>query len=413
MQLWIINHNAVPPSLGSQFRHFYFAKYLEKKEINIKILTSSAIHNSDVNMVQNRQKFVEKSYDKVSYIFIKTDNYKGNGIRRIYNLIQFPIKIWPICNYFIKDKPDIIYTSSPNILAAFSALIFAKKHHIKSILEIRDLWPESIIEYLNWSPHNPIIKILYRMEHWMYKTADRLIFTFEGGEQYIRDKGWKDINFNKISHLNNGVDYNEYLYNKENFCLSDADLINPDTFKIIYTGAIRKANNIQQIVDCAKYLLPYKNIKFLIYGSGNELDNLMDYCEKQGITNVSFKGRVDKKYIPFILSKSNLNLINYQQTNMFRYGGSQNKLFDYLASGKPIISNVHQNYCLINRYHCGVSEALTDAISYAEAILSIYNCSEDEYLSMCQNSYQTAMLYDYKKLSEKLFKIINDLNEEI
>lgn len=408
-KIWIVNHNAVPPELGTQTRHFYFARYLIPLNYKIKIFASGAIHNTDINIVKKKQLFEEKIIDGVPFVFIKANNYKGNGLKRIRNLLLLPIRLWKVCQQFSNEKPDVIYASSPNILAAFSALIFAKKNHIKSILEIRDLWPESIIAYMHWSPKNPIIHTLYILEHWMYKHADKLIFTFEGGKQYIIDKGWNDVNLNKIEHLNNGVDYNEYKFNMVHYHLDDLELNDLNYFKIIYTGSVRTANNVRQIIDCAKQLLSYKDIKFIIYGTGNELENLINYCKKNNITNVSFKGWVDKKYIPYILSKSSLNLINYQQTNMFRYGGSQNKLFEYLASGKPIISNVQQNYCLISRHHCGISKALPDADSYAEAVLDIYRRNEAEYKEMCENAQNLATLYDYKKLSEELINIISDV----
>ena len=55
--------------------------------------------------------------------------------------------------------------------------------------------------------------------------------------------------------------------------------------------------------------------------------------KKENLKNVKFKGKVEKKYIPYILSKSNLNILNYKQADTWKYGGSQNKQFEYLASG--------------------------------------------------------------------------------
>ena len=81
------------------------------------------------------------------------------------------------------------------------------------------------------------------------------------------------------------------------------------------------------------------NIKFIIYGDGPRKEPLEQLALKLRLDNVVFKGRVEKKYIPFILSKSNLNLISGISGNIGAYGVSWNKLFEYMASGKPICAN--------------------------------------------------------------------------
>ena len=74
----------------------------------------------------------------------------------------------------------------------------------------------------------------------------------------------------------------------------------------------------------------------------------MIICKKETISNVIFKEKwVNPKYIPYILSKSNLNILNYIPNYIWKYGAIQNKLFQYLASGKPILSNLKMGYCLI------------------------------------------------------------------
>lgn len=405
MNIWIINHNAIPPNLGSQNRHYYFSKYLSQKGHSVKIITASTIHNSSINMINTNDLYAEKIIEGVPYTFVKVNNYHGNGIDRIYNLLEFSVKIWNVCKHF--NKPDVIYTSSPDIFAAFSSLLWAQKTRIRCIVEIRDLWPESIVAYARYSPSNLIIKILYLIERWIYRNADQLVFTMEGGKQYILDKQWESIvSLNKIYNINNGIDIEEFDNNLKSYILQDSDLDDKQTYKIVYTGSIRKANNIQQIIDCAALLDKKYNIVFLIYGVGVEQKKLIQYCKKKKISNVYFKGKVEKKYIPYILSKADLNLVNYMQTDMFRYGGSQNKLFEYLASGKPVISNVRQGYCLINRFQCGISKALSTPEEYASAILQIYNLPKEQYKKICANARKTAIMYDYQTLTNSLENIL-------
>lgn len=413
MNIWIVNHYAIPPSMGGLVRHYYFSKYLQKKGHNVKIFTSSKIHNTDINMIQDKSLYKEQLMDGVEYTFVRSRDYKGNGLDRIWNMIDLPFKMWKSMKVFYKQKkPDVIYTSSPDLFVAFFALLFGKKYKVPVVVEVRDLWPESIVEYNGMSRKNPIIQILYQLEKWIYKRADQLIFTMEGGKDYIKDKKWdKFIDLRKVNHVNNGVDLKEYRESIEKYQLDDTDLADRSTFKVIYVGSIRKANNVQNLVEVAEELQKQKEdkVKVLIYGDGTDRKELEKLSEKSKLKNIVFKGKVAKIYIPYILSKSNLNILNYQRANTWKYGGSQNKQFEYLASGRPICSNVKMGYSIIRKNKCGVEEDIETIQRYVDIIREYKNMSQKEYEAQCQRARAAAQGYDYSVLGEKIEKILKEV----
>ena len=262
MNIWIVNHYAIPPSMGGLVRHYYFSKYLQKKGHSVKIFTSSKIHNTDINMIKDHSLFREEMEDGVEYTFVKSRDYKGNGMDRVINMADLPFQMWKTMKLFYKKKkPDVIYTSSPDLFVAFFALIFGRKHKIPVVVEVRDLWPESIVEYNGMSKKNPIIQILYQLEKWIYKKADQLIFTMEGGKDYIKDKGWdKVVDLNKVNHVNNGVDLEEFAENAKRYRIQDPDLNNQELFKVVYVGSIRKVNNLQTLIEAAELLKDNKKL---------------------------------------------------------------------------------------------------------------------------------------------------------
>ena len=148
MNIWIVNHYAIPPSMGGLVRHYYFSKYLQKKGHTVMIFTSSKIHNTDINMIRDKSLYKEEMEDGVEYTFVRSRDYKGNGLDRIFNMMDLPFKTWKTMKQFYKkQKPDVIYTSSPDLFVAYFALLFGRKHKIPVVVEVRDLWPESIVEY--------------------------------------------------------------------------------------------------------------------------------------------------------------------------------------------------------------------------------------------------------------------------
>lgn len=405
MKIWIMNHYAIPPSMGGLVRHYYFSKYLQKKGHKVQIFTSSKIHNTEVNMIEGKELYKKQKVDGITYTFVKTSDYKGNGIKRIINMLEFPIRMWRVQRYF--KKPDVIYTSSPDLFTALSGILLAKFLKLPCVVEVRDLWPESIVEYNGMSRKNPVIQILYQLEKWIYKQADKLIFTMEGGKDYIRDKGWdKDVNLRKVHHVNNGVDLEEFEFNKKHFQIKDNDLEDEAAFKVVYTGSVRKTNHIETLIRAVEACSSKSKIKLFLYGEGNEKEKLEEYCNKHKLDNIFFRGRVEKQYIPYILSKSDLNILNYQQAKIWKYGGSQNKLFEYLASKKPVCSNVEMGHSLIKKYRCGYEKNIESCLEYAKVIkqFSSLNCKENE--AFYERIESIIQKYDYKRLTEQIERIL-------
>lgn len=413
--IWIINHYAIPPSLGGLNRHYYFAKHLINRGYNVRIITSSAIHNTNVNIIEDKNTFYqEKEMDGIVYTYIRTSSYKGNGIKRIKNMFEFALKIKK-CRKIFKEKPDVIYTSSPDLFTAYFAEKLAKKLKVPCVVEIRDLWPLSIVEYKGISSKNPAITALYRMEKSIYKKADAIVFTMEGGRDYIVDKGWdKQINLDKIYNINNGVDLELFEKNKLENPFCDIDLDDDNIFKVVYVGSIRKVNNIKLLIDCAQKMQTVnKQVKFIVFGDGNEKELLENYCNENNIDNIVFKGFVNKKFVPDILTKADINIINVQQTDIMKYGCSLNKLFDYLAAGKPIVSNLKVNYDLIKKYNCGITTDNQNSDTMMQAIQDIFCLSEEKYKELCINAKNGATDYDFEKLTNKLEDVIKFVEKEV
>lgn len=410
--IWIMNHYAANTFFDRGGRHYSFAKYLIRKGYDVTIFCASTVHNTDKNIEIKEGMYKTDQVDGIPYVFVKTSPYKGNGIKRIKNMVQFYIKLFPVTKKVGREtgKPDVILASSVHPLTLVAGIQIAKKRKIPCVCEVRDLWPKSIVDFGNMSRKNPVIQMLYQLEKWIYKNADQLIFTMEGGKQYIEEKGWiKGINPKKIHHVNNGVDLETFEYNRKHFQIQDKDLEENGVFKIIYAGSIRNMNKVETLVKAVEKLNKPNQCRLIIYGDGDDKESLESYCKKHKLANVKFKGRVEKKYIPYILSKSDLNIINYMQSDLIKYGGSQNKLFEYLASGKPICSNVRMGYSLIEKYQCGIEENISGDDAYAKVIQKFMDIPREKYEFYMQNALQAAKEYDFAVLSEKLEKILKDV----
>lgn len=413
--IWILNHYATNMFRDHGGRHYWFAKYLLNKNYKPTIFCASTLHNSDEFIDTKNKRYISYITDKIPFVFINTPSYKGNGIKRILNMATFYMSLFSVTKEYadLNGKPDIILASSVHPLTLVAGIKIAKKMGIPCICEVRDLWPEGFIAYGLLKQNSILARILYYGEKWIYKKADKLIFTMEGGKDYIVEKGWDKgsggpIDLNKVYHINNGVDLSVFDYNREQYQIKDPDLNNEKQFKIVYSGSIRKVNQVGLLLDIAKYFkeIGIEDIKFLIWGDGDEKKRLEQRVKEEKLTNVYFKGKVDKKYIPYITSKSQLNIALGENIPIYRFGGSLNKMFDYFAAGRPILFTFKLGFSIINSNGAGDELADSSVMNIAEAILYFKNLSSDAYERYCENARQVAQEYDFGKLTNKLIEII-------
>lgn len=403
MKIWLINNYNMLPEHGHLNRNYYLAKYLKRHGHEPICFVGSHPHNTQLQLIEGSISYKVFQEDPFPWVLIKTRNYEGSKASRVISMFEFYFNMLIAARNF--DRPDAIVGSSAHPLAALLAIKLGEKYGCKKVVEIRDLWPESIVAYGVLSKHNPIVKILRKLEKWLYKHSDCILFTMPGGYKYICDQGWDNvIPKDKVYHLSNGIDLEQFQENQLNNQFKDPDLDDPNTFKFIYTGSLRSANQqIVALIDAIELMQSqrYKDFRFLIYGKGGLEQELKNKCISKGISNVVFKGFVEKKYIPYILSKCNACILNIKPNEVLKYGGSQNKLFDYLASGNPIVSGESSEYSIVNKYNCGISQTYKSPRDVVNAFEMIKETNYDK-----QNIINIAKNFSYEELAFKMDNIL-------
>jgi len=414
--VWIFHHYATPPTMNGFSRPYNFGRISNKIGYQITVFSASYLHFSDINIIDDNQLYTVNNDTEIPFVFVKTPSSAKGGIGRLNNMLVYYKNLFKVVKSYLleKEKPDLIIASSPHPLAMIAGIKIAKKFGVPCICEVRDFWPEVFFMGGKLKEKGIIGKLLVKGEHWIYKKADALIFLKEGDTEYLIDRKWTiqqggDIDLKKCHYINNGVDIEAFNHQLENNVLNDQDLLN-GKFNVVYTGAIRPVNNVGNILDAAVLLKDQKNIQFLIYGIGNQLEAMKKRVSEEGLTNVKIKGYIEKKYIPYVLSKSSVNILNYSQEKYnWSRGNSSNKLFEYMASGKPIISTVQMGYCPLEKYKCGVSLEKDTPEDLAKAIMGLNVMPPKMYNDFSENAKNGAEDFDYKVLTKKLIDLTESL----
>lgn len=416
-KVWIFHPESSDESLEGNQRPARLAKHLNRRNYKTTVFSSSKFRYAKENLIKDNSTFLYRD-GEVPFYYIKSRSYKKNDINRILNWINYYYNVKKTAREIIKKegKPDLIIGSSPHPLAMLAAVQLGKKYKIPVINEVRDFWPEVIFLGGRIKESSLIGRIMLAGERYIYDNSNSLIFLKEGDFQYIVDKKWDidnggSINLDHCYYINNGVDVDEFENNVRTYQFEDEDL-HGDQFRAVYVGALGRVNDLDKLLDAAK-LIEDEDILFLIYGSGDQENRLKDRLKDENITNVKFKGYVEGKYIPYVLSKASVNLLIYTQTQYnWSRGNSSNKLFEYMASGKPIISTVKMGYSIIDKYNCGIELEGQNPEELVDAIKHFYHMSDEELKSIKANCKNGVKDFDCKYLSSKLAQVIDKTIEE-
>jgi glycosyltransferase involved in cell wall biosynthesis len=370
MNIWIFNHYAISPGSSGITRDYDLAKRLIKHGHKVTIFASSFDHRTrkEKYFTSKTKEYIKEEFnDGIRYVWVKTTPYEKNDINRVFNILSYTIR-----GYFaakkIDEKPDIVIGTIVHPFAAFLGYVVSRMKRSKFYFEERDLWPETLVHLGKLSRKNPIVFLLSQLELFLYKKAERIIVLFDKAPNYVEQRG---ININKVLYIPNGADLERYHYKKPlpDHVEKTFEQLN-DKFIAIYTGAHGLANNLDSILDVAKILQKNNpNVQFLFVGDGAEKKRLKERKEKEQIENVIFLDPIPKESIPSLLERADVGLISMWDSDLYKWGMSLNKVYDYMAAKLPTIIKCNMEETIIDKSGGGIKvpdvQSMADAIQYA------------------------------------------------
>lgn len=414
-RIWLVNKYAMPPQYESRLRTIKFAHYLQEKGYDVTIFGCSIMHNLNVDLIEDGSLYIERQYDDLKFVHVKSAQYGTTaGVKRIWSEMLFHYNLVKVMKQL--PKADLIVATT-DALISNPVMDFAHKHGIKYVKEVLDMWPDIFVDMGLIGENNPAMKYLWYRAKRNYSKADASVFSLTECFDYFRHKKWDKenggpVSMEKVFYINNGVDLKDFNCWKSVNILDDEDL-RSDKKKIIYLGSIRLVNNVGQLIKAAEQLQDITDVIFLIYGDGDDRESLIKYCKEHKINNVKFKAKwTDPKYVPYILTQSYVNILNYINSDFAKYGISSSKMFQYMASGRPIVCNINIPQCPITSNQIGIAHEMGNEWDYANAIRSILKLSPSEYFDMCERAKEVAKTYDYEYLTNKMIEVINYLDKK-
>jgi len=371
MNLLVYTQYFPPETNAPANRWGYFAKYLAKQGHKITVLTSFPNHplGKVLNGYKNQWRFDE---EKDNMKIIRTWTYISSSrkfISRLFNYFSFAFSSYINSFSIINKDVDMIIASSPPLSVAIIGAIIAKKKRIPLILDLRDIWPEAAIS-TGYIKKGSLYYLAEKWEKRCYKQAQKILVNSPAIFEEL--KNIKGVSSSKLELIPNGADLEFF---KE---IDDSDKINEEyniknKFVVLYTGLLGFAQAPEIMIDAAKILKNNKDIVFLIVGGGPLKKDLESKIKNLKLDNVILTGQRPRKEMPIFVSMGDICLVPYKNSSTFQKN-VPSKMFDYMASGKPIIINLEGAASdIIIRAQAGLVVEPDNASVLAKTIEQLYN----------------------------------------
>lgn len=279
---------------------------------------------------------------------VKVTGYTANGLSRIVNWISYAITAF--VHGLGAGRVDVVYASSPHLLAALSGWALSVVKRAAFVLEVRDLWPRVLIDMGQLRETSPIYRVLAALESFLYARAKTIVVMAEGSRTELIGRG---IPEQKIVYIPNGADPADFSPTEGREALRKR--YGFTRFTGIYAGAHGPANGLDLLLDAAADVAD-QPIDIVLVGGGVAKAKLVELAAKRGLDNVRFLDPVPKTEIPDLLAAADLGLHVLADVELFRTAVSPNKVFDYMAAGLPVLTNCPGLVSdLITDVDCGAS----------------------------------------------------------
>jgi glycosyltransferase involved in cell wall biosynthesis len=414
MKIWILNHYAHPPDSPGSTRHYDLARELVERGHQVSIFASSFGHRiRQEERLTKKQNYRREEINGVEFIWVRTTPYyRGNDWRRVVNMLSYGRRVAALGRR-LEEKPDVILASSPHPFAGLAGHRLSRRKEAKFIFEVRDLWPQTLVEIGGYSNKSPVVVFLRILEKFLYRRAKKIVVLLPEAPKYITGLG---IPGDKIVYIPNGVSP-ELLANTGASLPPELDktittLKSKGKLIVGYTGAHGIANALDTIIEAAKIFQDrgIDKVHLLMVGDGPDKERLMTKAEKYGLENLSFYSSIPKYAMPALLEVIDVAVRAGRKTGLGRYGVLPNKVFDYMASAKPIIWTSNSVKNPVAEADCGISVAPEDPEQMAEAIVKLCGLSNNERREMGVRGHEYIMKYhSVPILANRLLEVLEEV----
>ncbi|BDU75446.1 glycosyltransferase family 4 protein [Mesoterricola sediminis] len=334
MNILIINPYALDPDQAGGTRHFSLARALQARGHRVMLAAASFDHGARVDVLPPGPPAARRDRHGVAFLRLRTPPYRGNGAGRLWNMVAFGRAVERVLPAHLDFRPDVVVGSSPHPFGARGGLRLARRMGVPFVLELRDVWPQSLTDVMGVPPWHPVIWLLGRLERELYRGADHIITLLAQVGPRVAARGGDP---EALTWVPNGIDLG--------LVPTPGPPADAGPFTILYAGSHGVTNALDVLVDAAAELRgeagpdgrPYR---FVLLGTGPEKPALEARAARLGLDALVFRPPVPKRAVYGCLAEADAFWVSARDSGLWDYGISFNKLYDFMAMARPTLAGV-------------------------------------------------------------------------
>jgi glycosyltransferase involved in cell wall biosynthesis len=400
MNIWYVSTYDTPE--GESSRTHDYAMALAARGHQVTFLTSSFNHFTRRERLRPGERWREEAFGDVRVIWTRTTAYYDNRWGRARNMAS---AAWSALRVGARlcGRPDVVVGPSVPLTTGLAAYLLARLKGACFVFEVRDIWPQALIDLGILRERSPLVWGLERIEAFLYRRARRIVAVLPFAYGHICRYG---IPRNNIVWVPNAVRLARYE------ACRPYDGGSRDRLHVMYLGSFATTQSVETIIEAAALLRTRpegKAVRFTIVGGGDAAKSLMEQIASHGLDNVAVTGFVPKDEIPLLFKGADVLVASVKDTPVYQFGINSNKLLDYFGSGRPIIFAGRTANDPVAEAQAGFSIPPEDPQAMCEAIVQMHQMGPAERRRLGDNglAYGEATL-ELSKLAGRLEEVFAD-----
>ena len=401
--VWIFNHYAQEPGGAGGVRHYSLASNLPDYGWDASIIAASVEHATGRQRLTGILLRKIEIIAGINWLWLRTPRYCGNGVGRVLNMLIYALTL--LLPYTIRglSRPDLIIGSSVHPFTAWAAALLARRYRVPFVFEVRDLWPSTLIDMRKIAASGITARLLFRLESWLARRAALIVVLMPGAVEYYQALG---VDADRIIVLPNGAEVPVD-------CPSSP--IERDCFTLMYCGAMGAANSLETLIDALALVERHwqgaGKFQCRLIGDGPMKSIMEARASELGLKSVSFESAVPKEAVSELLLEADAFVITLKDMpQLYRFGISMNKIFDYMAAGRPIVMAAAVPNNPVDLSEGGAIVSPESPVELSEAILQLAQTPKVERDIIGLKGWHYVLeYYNYSHLAKNLALALDDV----
>jgi colanic acid biosynthesis glycosyl transferase WcaI len=406
VKVLFVSHN-FPPEVNALARRVYdHGVEWVRQGWNVEVLTGVPHFPEGVVYAGYRNRLRRENVDGIDVLRVPLLPFENRGVvRRSLNYLSFMASaVWNARH--VGRQPDLLVASSPHLLTGIAGWDISRRMRVPFVLEIRDLWPESIVA-TGVVSRNALIRLFESVARFLYERAAHIVVVTESFREYISGLG---IPLSKISVIKNGVFPEYFTIAEDNGRLSELRRQYRLTGKFVvsYIGTVGVAHGIDVLLGAAERCSDPR-IVFMVVGTGAARLDLEVKLKKLGLSNVRLIEKQAHDRIPNFYGLSHVSVVHLRDLPIFRTV-VPSKMFEAMAAGRPVILGVEgESRRILEEAEAGVAVRPEDPDALLEALVRFAD-SDELRRTLGQNGRRYVLQHhDRRMLAQRYQRVLEEV----